>query len=66
MRIFRGTNLPGPAVLAALLPCLLGADEPKPPAPVPLLAATQLKDVPDDALPFVYTTGLWRKGRKSS
>jgi ligand-binding sensor domain-containing protein len=45
----------GPAVLAALLPCLLGADEPKQPAPIPLLAATQLKDVPDDELPFVYT-----------
>ncbi len=55
MKIFRGTSLAGPAVLVALLPCLLGADEPKPPAPIPLLAATQIKDVPDDALPFVYT-----------
>jgi len=55
MRIFRGTSFAGLAALAALLPCLLGADEPKGPAPVPLLAATQIKDVPDDALPFVYT-----------
>ncbi len=55
MKILRGTSLAGQAVLATLLPCLLGADEPQAPAPVPLLAATQIKDVPDDALPFVYT-----------
>ncbi len=55
MKIFRGTSLAGPAVLAAVLPCLLGADKPNEPARVPLLAATQHKDVPDDALPFIYT-----------
>ena len=38
-----------------LLACFLGADEPKAPPPLTPLAVTQVKDVADDALPFVYT-----------
>ena len=51
--IFRRIAPLWPAVLA-LATSQVRADEPKPNTPVPL-AATQIKDVPDDALPFVYT-----------
>ena len=54
MIVFRPSFFLISLALAGLLACLVGADEPKPTAPVPL-AATQIANVPDDALPFVYT-----------
>ncbi len=68
MKIAGATDLLGPAALLALLPWLSGAGQPQDknaapapasasvstPAPV-ALAATQIPNVPDDALPFVYT-----------
>ncbi len=55
MRMIPGPHFVVTAVIMALPPLLAGADEPKPPPSLPALAATQIKDVPDDALPFVYT-----------
>ena len=43
------------AGITALLAGISGADEPKAPPPLTPLAATQVKDVSDDSLPFVYT-----------
>ncbi len=54
---FPETCLLGVALVAAILPCRFAADEPKPAAVVPALAATQIADVPADALPMSTRNG---------